>query len=1211
MTEQTTRGLDLSALVKDLRAQVSTLENDLRARAGAVEEFDTRLRAEYAKACEAGRTAAAYQSWLDDRVTQIAAAWVLGTVFVRFCEDNSLIPGPFLTGPGERFGEAEDRHEAHFKQRPQDNDRDWIVTAFRALADAHPTAAGLFDADHNPLWEVTPSFEAATELIRFWRRRDADGHVRYDFTDPELDTRFLGDLYQDLSENARKTFALLQTPEFVEEFILDLTLEPAVEEFGLEGLRTIDPACGSGHFLLGIFHRLLDKWRAAEPGTDRWELIRRSLDSVHGCDKNPFAVSIARFRLLVAALKAAEESRLDRAATFPIHVAVGDSLIHGKDVPGTQLTTDSLEHTYEPEDVYDYVRACELLTKGSYHVVVGNPPYITVKDRKENEKYRTSADYRAVCSGKYALSVPFAKRLFDLAVKAPGSERRAGYVGQITANSFMKREFGKKLIQDYFAQKIHLTHVIDTSGAYIPGHGTPTVILVGRNHFPRINDPIRAVLGVRGEPSQPEVPAEGLVWSAIVEQVGKPGSESEWISVADSERNQFSLFPWMLSGGGAVDLSRHLESVAGKRLRRLLSRAIGFASFPGRDEVFFLSEPWFRHNETKDSMCRPLVVGENIRDWRENSESPALVPYDQKHEPVDFDLESSWGRYLWSMRRVLGSTTGFSGESRDSTDAPWWTWYRWVADRYRREVALVFSDVATHNHFALDRGGNAFNQHAPMVHMANEATEDEHLALLGVLNSSAACFWLKQVSHNKGNEGYQSGIKTEMWERFYEFTGTKLQDFPLPQQLPTELGRKLDSLARALSAVTPSSIAAESVPTRERLDTARAGHDSIRARMIALQEELDWTVYHSYGLPNDAELAGVRAESFDDVPDVRLGERAFEIVLARKVAAGQAETAWFERHGSTPITEIPDRWPSWYRDIVQRRVEMIETRRDIALIERPECKRRWSETPWDKREAEALETWLLDRCERRDLWFALREGLEQPRTLTIHQLADAVGRDADVRSVASLYARDHLGKPDLSVAQVLDKVVASQHVPYLAALRYKDSGLRKRAQWEEVWELQRQEDKTGERLPIPVPPKYTSADFRKGSYWSQRGKLDVPKERFVSYPDASPGADGSLLLGWAGWDHRDQAQALVNLVNDRTDESWTPEQLTPLLAGLAELMPWIHQWHGEHDAEWDGNPAQECQAFLEQHRNRHQLTNEDLSAWRPATGRRSKQGDQQ
>ena len=57
----------------------------------------------------------------------------------------------------------------------------------------------------------------------------------------------------------------------------------------------------------------------------------------------------------------------------------------------------------------------------------------------------------------------------------------------ITANSFMKREFGKKLIEEFFP-RIDLTHVIDTSGAYIPGHGTPTVILFGRNRKPERRD---------------------------------------------------------------------------------------------------------------------------------------------------------------------------------------------------------------------------------------------------------------------------------------------------------------------------------------------------------------------------------------------------------------------------------------------------------------------------------------------------------------------------------------------------------------------------------------------------------------------------------------------------------------------------------------------------------------------------------------------------
>lgn len=186
-------------------------------------------------------------------------------------------------------------------------------------------------------------------------------------------------------------------------------------------------------------------------------------------------------------------------------------------------------------------------------------------------------------------------------------------------------------------------------------------------------------------------------------------------------------------------------------------------------------------------------------------------------------------------------------------------------------------------------------------------------------------------------------------------------------------------------------------------------------------------------------------------------------------------------------------------------------------------------------------------------------------------------------------------------------VVDAEHVPYLPILRYKDSGLRKHAQWKDLWDLQRQEDRTDTRLDIPVPPKYVTADFAKTSYWSNRGKLDVPKERFISYPEANPDSDPTLLLGWAGWDHRDQAQALLNIINDRTERAnWGADRLTPLLAGLTELMPWVEQWYGTQDDEWGGNAAEEYQASLDSLMAKHQLTADDLTAWRPTPKTRAR-----
>lgn len=1229
--------VDKAALLKDLQKQVGILEDDLRGRTDSVEEFRTALRSEYESAYGAQRTAATYETWRDERVTQVAAAWVLACVFVRFCEDNGLVPDAWLSGPGERLAEAEDRHAEYFRAHPECNDRDWLTASFEALAESNPTVAGLFDREHNPLWELTPGYEMASGLLAFWRERGADGEIRYDFTDAELDTRFLGDLYQDLSEHARKTYALLQTPEFVEEFILDLTLEPAVEEFGLDpvwkhkpvgwtgeapiarGLRCIDPACGSGHFLLGMFERLLAKWREAEPGTDGWVLVRRALDSVHGADKNPFAAAVARFRLLVAALKACGVRELRKAPELPIHVAVGDSLLHGRDAGRADDVLPELmlggeqegPFLYRTEDVTEFVERVDLLGRGSYHVVVANPPYITVKDKQENENYR---DIYFACAGKYALSVPFAQRIFELAIRAGGDERNGGFMGQITSNSFMKREFGKTLIESYFhggeyrdpqtKRKRHfvgveLSHVVDTSGAYIPGHGTPTVILAGRNQVARQAQPIRAVLGVRGEPSQPEDPAAGLVWSAIVEQVGKPGSESDWVTVEDATRSEYAEHPWSLSGGGAGDLMAAVEATAASQLESVAD-SLGIMCFTLEDDLYLLPTRSARKAGIADEWTRPMATGDLLRDWNGHGCDVALFPYTAEFEPIDVEGVEPLYRFMWPGRTTIANNILFGRKTKVEGGMKWSQYGRLTSSKLRTPLTIGYGEVATHNHFVLDRGGKLFNRPAPVIKLPEGATEEQHLELLGVLNSSTACFWLKQVSQGKGGSGLGRGLQDEEWEERYQFNSTKLQGFPLPARLPLELGRELDMLAEELSSKEPSVVSAAEEPTRARLDEARNAHASVRARMIALQEELDWTVYGAYGLLSAGEMGHTTVPSFGGVPEVALGERAFEIVLARKVAAREAETAWFVRHGSTPITEIPDHWPDAYKTVVQARIDLIGSRRDIVLIERPDCKRRWASETWEKKESAALRTWLLDACEREDLWFGSRDGFRQPRTLTVSQLADALRNEEDVQAVAALYAADHLGKRDASLATVLADVIAAEHVPYIAALRYKDSGLRKRSQWEKTWELQREEDRTGQRLDIAVPPKYSSADFLKQSYWSHRGKLDVPKERFISYPDAGPDSDPTILLGWAGWDHKDQAQALINLVNDRTDEAgWDTERITPLLAGLQEIMLWVHQWHGKPDEEWGGTPSEEYQAYLDEQRAKHGLSADDLTAWRP------------
>jgi hypothetical protein len=479
------------------------------------------------------------------------------------------------------------------------------------------------------------------------------------------------------------------------------------------------------------------------------------------------------------------------------------------------------------------------------------------------------------------------------------------------------------------------------------------------------------------------------------------------------------------------------------------------------------------------------------------------------------------------------------------------------------------------------------------------ATEDNHLALLGLLNSSTGCFWIKQVCFDNGSGGIGGGIGDEKWERRSQLAGTALGLFPISQCKPLAFSSHLDKLGQKYVRLVPEATVQAATPTAERLAEQRTQATEIRGRMIALQEELDWQCYRLYALlPDDLCYMG------DDLPELALGQRAFEIIMARQIAKGEIETTWFQRHGSTPNTELPSHWPDAYRRLVERRIEIIETNKEIGLIERPEYKRRWNDEPWQDQQQRALRNWLLDRLESPRYW--LDASRHEPALQSTAQLADKASGDHDLLQVAALYR----GRPDFDVAALVAELVQSESVPFLPVLRYKPSGLRKREVWERTWDLQRKQDAGEEVGDIPVPPKYTSADFLKQDYWRLRGKLDVPKERWISYPHLQTESDPSLVVGWAGWDHLQQATALVAYYEARKREGWDAKRLTPILAGLDHLLPWIHQWHPEIDPEFGDTAGQSYQAMLEHDAHELGLTLDDIRNWKPPEkgGRRKAKG---
>ena len=1191
--------MTIATLSKQLQPALKALEKDLLVRAKTA-RVEAGLKAAWEDEQKAGQTGLGFDPWRRERVTQLAAAWILSVVFVRTLEDRGYVDPRVAGATADALRAAEDREALFLQVAPFLGPREYLLAVFRELSKL-PGARDVFDAKHNPVWVLSPSSEGAQALLDFFRKRDASGAPALTFARSEPseankhsadeDTRFLGDLYQNLSEAARKRYALLQTPVFVEEFILDQTLDPAIAEFDLKAVNLIDPTCGSGHFLLGAFRRLLRRWQSQAPTEAIEDLARRALDQVYGVDINPYAVAIARFRLVLALLDAVGIKRLERAPDIRPNVVVADSLLHRfdqrADSTGQMSLGDDLhwgERLFRLENRAEVER---VLTK-RFHAVVGNPPYITEKDASKRKKYR---DMYESAAGRYALAAPFTERFFDLGVDG-------GFVGMINSNAWTKRDYGKTLIEKILP-RFDVHKVVDTAGCYLPGHGTPTLLLFGRHRKPGDADVV-AVLGKRGEQQEPPDPSNAPVWSEILEHNNEVGFEGHYVSVEPVPVKELAKHPWILLGGGGREAFRRLEAACDTDFEAI-SNGIGFCAFSGQDHAFLVPVGVGARARLEPESVRHLVKGEDVRDW------DVVRDLDCTTETLLLELPEGTERFLWPSRTSLQSTKGFGGKSRGETGRRWWEWSRWVPARHGRTNAIVCSYVSTHNHFVRAAKARVYRGGASVNYIDLQANLDDPSidALLGYLNSSTVAFWCRLVMFPKGGDQVGDGarLSATQWNRHLEYAGNLLQQLPVPtledlrdklrdlvvaaegtvQELGEQSAEKV--VATTLSAM-PSLAALRDARTKSHAERAR-----LRGILVSLQEEMDWRVYGLFGLPT------VDAPSVDAVRVVvEPKHRPLEVRLAREVATDISSSEWFRLHKRAAPNDVGGPLADLYRQRL-RMLDDPEHGKQLRLLETPETKRRWSPPDDTKAFSDAVRTWLLARIEA-----SFREQTT-PELRTARKLALELGRDPAVAAAHELLTEES----GLDLVNLISDLFDSEGVPFLAGYRYAETGMEKRASWEETWRLQRLEDE-GELAPelkrlnlkaIPVPDKYGPKDFLR-HYWGLRGKLDVPKERFVTVPAGNTDEDTTPLVGWAGWNHLQVAQALSGLYQRRkTDDGWTKDRLVPLLAGIDERVPWLLQWHNEVDPAYGTKLGEFFRDFVAAEAHSLGVAVGDLRAWTP------------
>ncbi|MGD0298569.1 MAG: N-6 DNA methylase [Bryobacteraceae bacterium] len=246
--------------------------------------------------------------------------------------------------------------------------------------------------------QVIRRFLSGDEITQGHGQRSL-GFWAYDFKFIPVET--ISAIYENFLEKedgkGKRDSGAFYTPRFLAETAVDLVLESAPESYS-ETCRYIDPACGSGIFLVLLFNRLAAEWRAALTGDPspqaRAEALLDRLDRLCGVDKNPTACRIACFSLYLAFL---DQFDPPDVRAYKLHT--------GKRLPNLL----HLKGRRPPE--HPVVRQADFFDvapkwQGQFDIVVGNPPWAGRGTKQVVQQFMDKTPGLLKATGRACLLLP-------------------------------------------------------------------------------------------------------------------------------------------------------------------------------------------------------------------------------------------------------------------------------------------------------------------------------------------------------------------------------------------------------------------------------------------------------------------------------------------------------------------------------------------------------------------------------------------------------------------------------------------------------------------------------------------------------------------------------------------------------------------------------------------------------------------------------------